>query len=131
MFAKFSSDEKSIAYVVKQDLKNKLRNGSTASNIFIEDLEKGIIKKLTSSEGNQKLINGTFDWVYEEEFSCRDGFMFNESGNKIAFWQVDASAVKDFYMINTTDSIYSFTVPVEYPKVGDNFSSVKIGVLHL
>jgi len=117
--------------VVKQDLKNKLRNGSTASNIFIEDLEKGIIKKLTSSEGNQKLINGTFDWVYEEEFSCRDGFMFNESGNKIAFWQVDASAVKDFYMINTTDSIYSFTVPVEYPKVGENLTSVKIGVIHL
>ena len=131
MFAKFSKDEKSIAYVVKGDLKNKVRNGSTISNIFIEDLEKGIIKKLTSSEGKQKLINGTFDWVYEEEFSCRDGFMFSDNGTKIAFWQVDASAVKDFYMINTTDSIYSFTVPVEYPKVGENLTSVKIGVINL
>ena len=57
--------------------------------------------------------------------------MFSDNGTKIAFWQVDASAVKDFYMINTTDSIYSFTVPVEYPKVGENLTSVKIGVINL
>ena len=57
--------------------------------------------------------------------------MFSDSGTKIAFWQVDASAVKDFYMINTTDSIYSFTVPVEYPKVGEDLTSVKIGVINL
>ena len=131
MFAKFSPDEKSVAYVVKENLKNEVRNSSTRTNIFIEDLEQGTVRKLTSSEGKEKLINGTFDWVYEEEFSCRDGFMFNDEGNKIAFWQVDASAVKDFYMINTTDSIYSYTIPVEYPKVGEDLTAVKIGVINL
>ena len=80
MFAKFSRDEKNIAYVVKDNLKNKIRNSSTSSNIFIEDLEKGTTRKLTTSEGKEKLINGTFDWVYEEEFNCRDGFIFNEDG---------------------------------------------------
>ena len=85
MFAKFSADEKSIAYVVKENLKNNIKNRSTSSNIFIEDLEKGTTRKLTTSEGKEKLINGTFDWVYEEEFSCRDGFIFNEDGTKIAF----------------------------------------------
>ena len=131
MFAKFSADEKSIAYVVKYNLKNNIRNRSTSSNIFIEDLEKGTIRKLTTSEGKEKLINGTFDWVYEEEFSCRDGFIFNDDGTKIAFWQVDASAVKNFYMINNTDSIYSFTIPVEYPKVGQDLTAVKIGIINL
>ena len=131
MFAKFSADEKSIAYVVKENLKNNIKNRSTSSNIFIEDLEKGTTRKLTTSEGKEKLINGTFDWVYEEEFSCRDGFIFNENGTKIAFWQVDASAVKNFYMINNTDSIYSFTIPVEYPKVGQDLTAVKIGVINL
>ena len=131
MFAKFSPDEKSVAYVVKEKLKNEVRNSSTRTNIFIEDLEKGTVRKLTSSEGKEKLINGTFDWVYEEEFSCRDGFMFNDKGTKIAFWQVDASSVKDFYMINTTDSIYSYTIPVEYPKVGEDLTAVKIGVINL
>ena len=131
MFAKFSPDEKSVAYVVKENLKNEVRNSSTRTNIFIENLEQGTVRKLTSSEGKEKLINGTFDWVYEEEFSCRDGFMFNDEGTKIAFWQVDASAVKDFYMINSTDSIYSYTIPVEYPKVGEDLTAVKIGVINL
>ena len=56
MFAKFSADEKSIAYVVKENLKNNIKNRSTSSNIFIEDLEKGTTRKLTTSEGKEKLI---------------------------------------------------------------------------
>ena len=77
------------------------------------------------------MINGTFDWVYEEEFGCRDGFLFNDSGTKIAFWQIDANQVRDFFMINNTDSIYSYTIPVEYPKVGEDLSPARIGVIDL
>ena len=104
MFAKFSPDEKFIAYVSKEISESEIRNSSTSTNIYIENLENKTIKKLTSSKGTKKLINGTFDWVYEEEFSCRDGFIFNEDGTKIAFWQIDANQVRDFYMINNTDS---------------------------
>ena len=85
----------------------------------------------TCSNGTKKLINGTFDWVYEEEFGCRDGFIFNEDGSRIAFWQIDANQVRDFYMINNTDSIYSYTIPVEYPKVGEDLSPARIGVINL
>ena len=77
------------------------------------------------------MINGTFDWVYEEEFGCRDGFIFNEDGTRIAFWQIDANQVRDFYMINNTDSIYSYTIPVEYPKVGEDLTPARIGVINL
>ena len=129
MFAKFSPDENHVAYVSKEKSQNSNRNSTTKANIFLENLNNNSIKKLTSSEGTDKLINGTFDWVYEEEFSCRDGFLFNEDGTKIAFWQVDANQVKDFYMINNTDSIYSSTIPVEYPKVGEPVTPVKIGVI--
>ena len=131
MFAKFSPDENHVAYVSKEKSQNSNRNSTTKANIFLENLNNNSIKKLTSSEGTDKLINGTFDWVYEEEFSCRDGFLFNEDGTKIAFWQVDANQVKDFYMINNTDSIYSSTIPVEYPKVGEPVTPVKIGVIDL
>ena len=130
MFAKFSPDGNNVAYVGKENT-NKVRNSTTNTNIFIENLSNNQIKKLTSSNGTKKLINGTFDWAYEEEFSCRDGFFFNNSGTKIAFWQIDANQVKDFYMINNTDSIYSFNVPVEYPKVGQNPSPAKIGIIDL
>ena len=117
MFAKFSPNNKMVAYV-------------SDHNLFEEDLEGGIIKKLTV-DGTRKLINGTFDWVYEEEFGCRDGFRWSPDSRQIAYWQVDATKIRDYYMLNTTDSVYSKTIPVEYPKVGETPSPVKIGVVSL
>jgi len=117
MFAKFSPDGKNVAYVSEH-------------NIYTEDINTGLIRKLTN-DGTRKLINGTFDWVYEEEFGCRDGFRWSPDGNQIAFWQVDANKIRDYYMLNTTDSIYSQVIPVEYPKVGEAPSPVRIGVVAL
>jgi dipeptidyl-peptidase-4 len=115
MFAKLSPDGKRAAYVSRQDL-------------YIEDLASGMVKPLTR-DGSRRHINGTFDWVYEEEFSCRDGFRWSPDGGHIAYWQVDAEGTRDFLMINNTDSIYSRAIPVEYPKVGQAPSSVRIGVV--
>ncbi len=117
MFAKFSPDSKNIAYVSEH-------------NIFSEDVNTGIIKKLTT-DGSRKLINGTFDWVYEEEFGCRDGFRWSPDSKQIAYWQVDARKIRDFFMINNTDSVYARIIPVEYPKVGEAPSPVRIGVVTL
>ena len=117
MFAKLSPDGKKVAYVSQQ-------------NIYVEDLATGAETALTTN-GNRRLINGTFDWVYEEEFSCRDGFRWSPDGKQIAYWQVDAAGTREFYMINNTDSIYSRPIPVEYPKVGEPPSAVKIGVVNM
>ena len=97
-------------------------------NIYVEDATSGATTQLTT-DGTRKLINGTFDWVYEEEFGCRDGFRWSPDSKNIAYWQVDATKVRDYLMLNTTDSNYSFVVPVEYPKVGEPPSPVKIGVV--
>jgi len=115
MFAKFSPDGKNVAYV-------------SGHNIYAEEISSGKISKLTA-DGTRKFINGTFDWVYEEEFGCRDGFRWSPDGTKIAFWQVDATQIRDYYMLNTTDSVYSHVIPVEYPKVGEAPSPVRIGVI--
>jgi dipeptidyl-peptidase 4 len=115
MFAKFSPNGNKVAYVSEH-------------NLFVEDAASGIAKKITS-DGTRKLINGTFDWVYEEEFGCRDGFRWSPDGSKIAFWQVDATKIRDYFMLNTTDSNYSKVIPVEYPKVGEAPSPVRIGVI--
>ncbi|WP_410221414.1 S9 family peptidase [Pedobacter sp.] len=117
MFAKFSPDASKVAYV-------------SGHNIYVEDLATGTIKALTT-DGSARMINGTFDWVYEEEFDCRDGFRWSPDGKSIAYWQIDATKIKNFLMINNTDSIYSFNVPVEYPKVGQDPSSCKIGVVDI
>ena len=117
MFAKFSPDGRKVAYVSEH-------------NIYVEEISTGNINKLTK-DGTRKLINGTFDWVYEEEFGCRDGFRWSPDGSRIAFWQVDATKIRDYYMLNTTDSVYSQVIPVEYPKVGEPPSPVKIGVVSI
>jgi len=117
-FAKFSPDSKKAAYVSER-------------NVYVEDLANGNIKKLTSDNGTKKLINGTFDWVYEEEFFCRDGFRWSPDSKNIAYWQIDANKIRDYYMLNTTDSVYSQIVPVEYPKVGEPPSPARIGVVNI
>ena len=117
-FAKFSPDNKKVAYVSER-------------NIYVEDLATGAIKKLTSDNGTKKLINGTFDWVYEEEFFCRDGFRWSPDSKTIAYWQIDANKIRDYYMLNTTDSVYSKVIPVEYPKVGEPPSPARIGVVNI
>lgn len=104
MFAKFSPDDKKVAYVSNY-------------NIYVEDLATGKINALTKN-GTRELINGTFDWVYEEEFFCKDGFRWSPDSKKIAYWQIDAKNTKDYLMIDNTDSIYPFTKPVEYPIAG-------------
>lgn len=115
MFAKISPDGTKAAYV-------------SGHNIYMEDLATQKITQLTTT-GTRKFINGTFDWVYEEEFGCRDGFRWSPDSKRIAFWEVDATKVRDYYMLNTTDSVYSIIIPVEYPKVGEPPSPVRIGII--
>lgn len=115
MFAKFSPNGDRVAYVRQ-------------NNIFVEDIASGRITPLTS-DGSKTIINGTFDWVYEEELGMRDGFRWSPDGARIAYWQLDASGVRDFLLINDTDSLYSFTIPVQYPKAGTTNSAARVGVV--
>lgn len=115
-FAKFSPDGKKVAYVSEFDL-------------YIEDLATGKVQAVTSNH-SRKLISGTFDWVYEEEFGCRDGFQWSPDSKQIAYWQIDANKIRDFYMINNTDTAaYSRIIPVEYPTIGQAPSPTKIGTV--
>src|SRR5918997_2345116 len=115
MFAKFSPDGNRVAYVRE-------------NNLYVEDLGDGRITQLTH-DGSRTVINGTFDWVYEEELSLRDGFRWSPDGGRIAYWQLDASGVRDFLLINNTDSLYSFTIPVQYPKAGTTNSAGRGGIV--
>lgn len=115
MFAKISPDGKKAAYVYEQ-------------NLFVESLESGEIKQLTF-DGGGNLINGTFDWAYEEEFDCRDGFRWSPDSKYLAYWQIDSEGIGTFYMINNLDSIYAKLIPIPYPKVGTTIASARIGVV--
>ena len=113
MFAKFSPDASKVAYV-------------SENNIYVEDLVSQSVEQLTT-DGSETIVNGTFDWVYEEEFACRDGFRWSPDGQYIAYWQSDTEGTGVFDMINNVDSLYPKILHFPYPKAGTTNSAVKVG----
>ncbi len=115
-FAKLSPNAKSVAFV-------------RDNNIFVAELRSGREKQLTF-DGDENVINGTSDWVYEEELGVRDAFSFSPDGKRIVFWRFDQSAIKPFFLIDQT-SPHPSLLSVRYPLAGEQNSEVKIGVAEI
>lgn len=115
MFAKLSPDAKQVGYVRE-------------NNLYAEPIEGGAATQLTT-DGTQEIINGTFDWVYEEEFFCRDGWRWSPDSRKIAYWQLDTRGVKTFNLVNNTSGKYQNLRTFAYPKTGEQNSSCRVGVV--
>ena len=116
MFAKFSPDGSRVAYVRE-------------NNIYVEDLATpGRVIRVTN-DGSRYIVNGTFDWVYEEEFFCRDGFRWSPDGRQIAYWQLNTEGVKEFQLINNTAGLYPEIISFPYPKAGTTNSAARVGVV--
>jgi dipeptidyl-peptidase-4 len=115
MFAKFSPDGTRVGYVRE-------------NNIYVEDLESRSILQLTH-DGSADIINGTSDWVYEEEFGIRDGFRWSLDGRYITYWQFDSSGVPEFHMIDNTSNLYPLIITFKHPKVGQTNSACRVGVV--
>jgi dipeptidyl-peptidase-4 len=115
MHAKIAPDGLRAAYVLK-------------NNLFVEDLRDHRITKLTNSTSPDE-INGTFDWVYEEEFSLHDGFRWSPDSTSIAYWQLNTREEPQFYLVNNTDELYPRLIPIKYPKVGQKNARCRIGVI--
>jgi dipeptidyl-peptidase-4 len=115
MFAKFSPDGSQVAYV-------------RANDIYVEPVAGGEVTRLTS-DGSETTINGTSDWVYEEELGVRDCFRWSPDSARIAYWQFDTTGVGIFSLINNTETLYPVITRIPYPKVGTPNSAVRIGVV--
>ena len=115
MFAKFSPDGKRVGYVRE-------------NNLYVQNLADGKITALTTN-GSHTLINGTSDWVNEEELSLRDCWRWSPDSRSIAYWQFDAEGIKDYLLINDTNDIYPAITKIPYPKVGTTNAAVRIGVV--
>ncbi len=115
MFAKLSPTGRQVAYVRER-------------NIYVEDLFDHHIRCLTQAP-TEDVINGTTDWVYEEEFGLRDAFLWSPDGHSIAYWQIDTSGVQKFPLVNNTDSLYPKVTWFAYPKVGQRNPSCRVGLI--
>src|SRR6266550_3744301 len=130
MFAKFSPDNGKVGYV-------------RANNIYVEDLARGKSTQLTY-DGSDTTINGTSDWVNEEEFDIRDGFAWSPESRAIAFWQFNISGVQKYTLIYDLGAPrgeivtgipypslgpYPHTLEYPYPLAGTQNSAVRGGVV--
>ena len=115
MFAKFAPDGTRVAYV-------------RGNNLYVERVADGRVTALTST-GSDVIVNGTSDWVYEEELDVRDGFRWSPDGRRIAYWQFDTTGVGVFTLLNNTDSVYPVATRIPYPKPGTVNAAARIGVV--
>ena len=116
-FAKFSPNSKKVAYVMNR-------------NIYVEDLLDHSIEALTSDR-SKGIINGTSDWVYEEELGVRDGFRWSPDSKSIAYWQFDERSVRKHTMIDNVSGLYPKVTVFAYPKVGQRNAICRVGVKRL
>ncbi|HSH46104.1 MAG TPA: S9 family peptidase, partial [Longimicrobiales bacterium] len=96
-------------------------------DLFIRDLDADEAHRLTDT-GSDSVWNGVFDWVYEEEFGQTQAWRWSPDGQRIAYWQTH---VADVPTIQLTDyeGQYPEWVEMPYPKVGEENSEVRIGVV--
>jgi dipeptidyl-peptidase-4 len=111
-----SPDGRMVGYVWKDD-------------IYVMDLASGQETRLTG-DAQPAVYNGRFGWVYEEEFSIVDGWMWSPDGARIAFWQEDERKVPEYTLTDWTPLHLELT-PIRYPKPGDTNPFEKIGVIDI
>ena len=114
MLAKLSPDGRMVAFVADSDL-------------FVTDLATGAERRLTS-DASAEVINGTTDWVNEEEFEFWDGYRWSPDSKRIAFWRFDQHRVPTFTLWNQ-NTLYPTASPIRYPKAGEPNAVVTIGVV--
>jgi len=112
----FSPDESKIGFVRDNDL-------------YFIDIASGKETRLTY-DGSETILNGVFDWAYEEEFSVIEAWMWSPDSKSIAFWKTDQSAVQKFPITNF-DSVYNTVTYQYYPKPGYPVSAVSINVIDI
>ncbi len=95
------------------------------NNLFLADFTQNTEYQITHDGRQNEIINGTTDWVYEEEFAITKGFEWSPDGNRIAFYRFDESRVKEFSMMEW-GALYPETTKFKYPKAGEDNSLVSL-----
>jgi len=112
--AEYSPDGKSVSYIYN-------------NNIFVKNLETNAVTQLTIDGKTNEIINGTTDWVYEEEFAITKGYSWSPDSKYIAFLKFDESNVKEFTMTYYNE-LYPDLYTFKYPKAGENNSIVTANI---
>lgn len=116
--ASFSPDGRLIAYSDRNDL-------------YVYDIESRATRRITDDGRWNEVINGTTDWVYEEEFGITRAYAFSPDSRKIAFLRFDESQVPLMEMMRFDGKLYNEAYTFKYPKAGERNSVVELWVADL
>jgi dipeptidyl-peptidase-4 len=111
---KFSPDGAWISFVRDNDL-------------FVLEPGTGEERRLTR-DGSEEILNGTLDWVYEEEFSFSSAYWWSPDSQSIAYLSLDQSPVSTFPLTDFIP-VHNRVTWEHYPKAGDDNSLVRVGVV--
>lgn len=112
--ASYSPDGKKVAYIYEND-------------IYVKDIASGKVKAITEDGSVNEIINGTTDWVYEEEFAYTKAYDWSPNSEYIAYLRFDESKVKEFTMVYFRE-LYPTPYTFKYPKTGEDNSKVCLKV---
>ena len=118
MIPTFSPDGRMIAFV---------RDG----NIFIKKFEYDTEVQVTSDAVRNKVMNGTTDWVYEEEHEATRLMTWSEDNNYLAFVRTDESGVDEYSMPIYGTTQYPGAYTYKYPKAGTPNSKVSLHIYNV
>ena len=111
----FSADGKHLVY-------------AEGNNLHLYDIATASSKAVTTDGEWNKIINGTSDWVYEEEYGFTKAYAVSADGAKIAYLRFDESEVPTFEMMRYDDKLYNKAYSFKYPKAGDKNSIVTLHI---
>ncbi len=115
--AEYSPDGKKVSYIHE-------------NNLYIKDIASGEITQITNDGKKNEMINGTTDWVYEEEFGFIKAYGWAPDSKHIAYLKFNEKHVKEFTMIYFND-LYPEPYTFKYPKAGDDNSIVTLHLFSL
>ncbi|HEY5591497.1 MAG TPA: S9 family peptidase [Paludibacter sp.] len=106
------------------------------NNLFLKKLDFNTETPITKDGQVGNIINGTPDWLYEEEFTATRYFEWSPDSKMLAFVRFDESKVPQFSFIQYLDksadkdelTLYPSIVQFKYPKAGQNNSKVSVCV---
>ncbi len=116
--ASFSPDGQSIAY-------------SSENDLYVHDLTSGRTRRITDDGRWNEVINGTTDWVYEEEFGFTKAYAFSPDSRRIAYLRFDESRVPLMEMMRYDGRLYNEAYTFKYPKAGERNSEVELWLCDL
>ncbi len=112
-------------------LDNRYLGFSSLNNLYLYSIESGEVRQVTADGEWNAMINGTTDWVYEEELGFTRAYWFSPTGDQLAYLKFDESQVPLFEMMRYDNSLYNKAYSFKYPKAGDQNATVELWVYNI